>query len=105
MSADFYYFYDPDGNLLEFSSPEVEAGRRCQRRIHEEVFSILKVTRPGSKHHVDPSLPQPLPAQSSRYPVRRGQPIRSSHPRDPRRTPRGGREGLPRNDEDGEVIV
>jgi hypothetical protein len=50
---------------------------------------------PRFEYLIDPALPQPLPAQSGRDPVRRGQPLRPSYARDPGQAPHGRREGVP----------
>src|SRR5215213_4950055 len=50
---------------------------------------------PRLEHILDPALPQPLPPEDSRHPVRRGQPLRPSHPRNPGSPPENRRKGIP----------
>src|SRR5215204_5678745 len=50
---------------------------------------------PRLQHLIDPAVSQPLSAQSGRHPVRCGQSLRASHPRDARQASEGRREDLP----------
>src|SRR5215213_9378005 len=59
---------------------------------------------PRLEHLLDPAVPQPLSAQDSRHPVRRGQPVRPSTPETLNRLQRTGAKVF-RNDEHGDVIV
>ena len=59
---------------------------------------------PRFQHLIDPALSQSLSTQGGRHPVRRGQPLRASHARDARQTPKADAK-IFRNDEDGDVIA
>jgi hypothetical protein len=72
-----------------------EGGSRSQGRFVLLNLYHIEGNPPRLQHLIDPAVSQPLSAQSGRHPVRRGQPLRASHPRDPRQAAEGGGEGLP----------
>src|SRR5215207_1945626 len=76
------------------SSPARKATRSRDRFV---VWNLYRSEShpPRLEHILDPALPQPLPPEDSRHPVRRGQPLRPSHPRNPGSPPENRRKGIP----------